>query len=170
MDAMDYFNLIYQLPAIVSGTALVAYLWPRRITPHFIPLLTFVVALIVLALPVFPAVALALCLPVGIIHKLIGVSLTGHDPLELPSLAEVREKIQPPKFELRQFVTRGYSPNAIPGKRLVQDSPVPEPPDGVPVEDETPDGVPSEDEVPIVKDARISPAQQTQVKSFVPPL
>jgi hypothetical protein len=167
---MDYWHLLYELPAIVSGTVMFAYLWPRRITPHFVPLVTFIFALIVMVLPVLPVLALALTLPVGMIQKFVGLSMTEHDPLELPSLAEVREKIRPAKFELRQFVTRAYSPNGVPGKGLVQDAPVPEPPDGVPGEDETPDDVPGDREVPIVKDASVSPAQQTNIRRFVPQL
>lgn len=142
---MDYYHLIYELPAIVSGTTMLAYLWPRKITPHFVPLLTFIVALIVMVLPVLPVVALALVLPVAMLHKWLNVSLTGHEPIEVPSLKEIREKIRPAKFELRQFVTRAYTPDGVPGGDVeaeVKDSPV------------------SEEE----------PAQQTAVKSFVPEL
>jgi hypothetical protein len=85
---MHRMNLLYDVPAIVSGTAMVAYLWPRKILPHVVPLLTF----IVLALPVFPDVALALVLPVAIIHKLFSISLTEHELLALPEMKQVSER------------------------------------------------------------------------------
>lgn len=141
---MDYLHLLWQLPAIVSGTTMLAYLWPRKITPHFVPLLTFIVALIVLALPGYIDIALALVLPVALLHSWLGVSLTGHDPIKAPSLKEIREKIKPAKFELRQFVTRAYTPGGAPEERAeeVKDSPV----------------------------AQEEPAQTSAVKSFVPEL
>lgn len=144
---MDYLHLLYELPAIVSGTTMLAYLWPRKITPHFVPLLTFIVALIVLALPGYIDIALALVLPVALLHAWLGVSLTGHDPIKAPSLKEIREKIKPAKFELRQFVTRAYMPGGVPAK--------------------TPD------DEPVVEDSAVSqevPEQKTATKSYIPEL
>jgi hypothetical protein len=123
---MDYVDLAWQLPAIVSGTTIVAYLWPRKMLPHFAPFLTFLVALVVLALPAYPDLALALVLPVAIIHKVVGVSLTGHDPVpvKLPTVKQVREKIRPPKFQLKNFVTRAYPDPATEPKEVEEPAPV----------------------------------------------
>ena len=105
---MDYYHLIYQVPAIVSGTTMLAYLYPRRVLPHFIPLLTFLVSLGVLVMPVLPAVALAVTPLVALFHQVLGLNLTAHEVLEVPKASAVRAKIRRPKVTLRQFVTRAY--------------------------------------------------------------
>lgn len=110
---MDLWKLLLWIPAIVSGTAMLGYIWPGHIKPHAVPVITFLVALVVLKLPEYPDLALALMPVVAIVQKFLGISLTDHEPLKLPEMKKLRaqvDKISSSKTPLVNFVQRGYGP------------------------------------------------------------
>jgi hypothetical protein len=114
---MTWLHLLYQLPAIVAGTTLVSYMSPVKIAHRALPLIMFLVSLIVLALPVFPDLAMALTLPAAWLANFLGISLTGHEPVNVGPAVEkaragvqaARERIRPAKpVEVTPFVDRAY--------------------------------------------------------------
>lgn len=97
-----YLELIYQLPAIVAGTTLVSYLSPVKIVPRLMPLIMFVVALIVLALPAYPDLALAMTLPAAWLSHYLGISFHDHEPLGVPKIR------LPKRIEIQKFAAQAF--------------------------------------------------------------
>lgn len=100
---MEYLRLLYELPAIVSGTTILAYLSPWKIEHRFMPAIMFLVALVVLQLPEFIAMSLCLTIPAAWLQAKLGIELHGHEPLKV-TLPAIRK----PKVEIKKFVTRAY--------------------------------------------------------------
>lgn len=148
---MNYYHLIYQLPAILAGTTIAAYLSPVKLPPRFAPLLMFLVGLIVLAVPEVVSMALALTVPAAWLQTIFKIDLHSHEPLKV-TIPKV--KLRKPKFELRNFITKAY-PNP--------DAPVTEPADDA---DEEP--LSERGEVPIVKSG--AGATVSTVPRYVPSL
>lgn len=121
-----YLRLIYQLPAIIAGTTMVAYLLPVKVPPRFAPLLLFITGLIVLMLPEFIDMALALTIPVAWIQSKLGIDLHSHEPLKI-TVPKIR---LPKKLQIQQFVTQAYpDPEAEPAAQEAgehEDAPPPE--------------------------------------------
>lgn len=146
---MEYLRLLYELPAIVAGTTILAYLSPVKIAHRFTPLLMFIVGLVVLQLPEFIDMALCLTIPAAWLLGQFSIDLHGHEPLKV----SVKLPKLPNRIPIRQFVTRAYpDPAAETG----------EPDD----EDESPT---ERGEVPVVK-SQEPPELVTEVQKFVPPL
>lgn len=124
MNMDIYWRLLFEIPAILSGTVMVAYLWPKRITPHFVPALMFLVALVVLALPAYIDLALAVIPLVAKIQQYLGIDLTNHEPVKVPDLTNVRNRLRLSKATLQTFVTRAYP---APGTEAPEPVPEPEP-------------------------------------------
>lgn len=101
---MPYLRLLYELPAVVSGTTMIAYLLPFRFAPRFGPLLMFLVSLAVLAVPENVSLALALMIPAAWLQNVLGIDMHGHDPLVL----------RLPKIRLRRPVITEYADKAYP--------------------------------------------------------
>jgi hypothetical protein len=148
---MDWLHLIYQVPAVFTGSVLVSRCLPFKLNARYGTLLTFLVALVVLLMPVLPDMALALIWPVDILHRFHGVSLAGQDPVKVPGVAQVRKRLKPPTFDIKKYATRAY---VRPGEEQ------PESPDDVP---ESPDDAPGEEETE-------APEQVQAVKSYIPEL
>lgn len=139
---MEYLRLLYELPAIVSGTTILAYMSPWKIAHRFMPLIMFLMALLVLQVPEFISLAMCLAIPAAYLQAKLGIDLHSHDPLKI-KLPAVRK----PKFELRQFVTKAYpSPDE---------------------QDAEPEEAPEEDEAPPEHEDN---EQVTAVKKYVPSL
>lgn len=140
-----YLRLIYQLPAIVSGATMVAYLLPVKLPRRFAPLLLFITSLLILLLPEIIDMALALTLPAAWLQDKLGIDLHSHEPLRI-TMPKIR---LPKKIPIQQFVTRAY----------------PHPDDTVPVQEGT-----GQDEDPGEPPALEASQTVSTVKSFVPPL
>lgn len=139
---MEYLRLLYELPAIVSGTTILAYLSPWKIAHRFMPLIMFLMALTVLNVPEMFSLALCLAIPAAWLQAQLGIELHSHDPLRV-----TLPKLRKPKIEIRKFVTRAY--------------PDPSQEDPEPEHDADDPEAPPEHE---------PPAQVTAVKKFVPSL
>lgn len=119
---MNYLQLIFELPALVSATVMIAYLLPVKFEPRFAPLLMFIVGLLVLNMPETIDMALCLALPAAWLQRLLGIDLHGHEPLNVGPAVEkarsaavaARDRVRKPKpVELVEFATRAYpSPDA----------------------------------------------------------
>lgn len=103
---MDYWHLIYVLPAIIAGTTILAYVSPWKFQARFTPLAMFLVGLLVLCMPEMIDMALALTLPAAWLQeRILGISFTAHDPLPVKfRMPDLRR----PKVVLQQFVDRAY--------------------------------------------------------------
>lgn len=151
---IDYWHLLFQIPALFTGATFLAFLSPWKVTPRLQMVIYIVSALIVLALPVYPALALALVGPVAFLHKLFGVSLTSvDDPVKLPveKTVKVAKSVagyvrKPKAAPVTQFLTRAY----------------PNPADGEETEPEV-----APEEAPVPKE---QPAFVSNVRKFVPDL
>lgn len=120
-----YLHLIYQLPAIVAGATMAAYLLPVRLPPRYAPLLLFITGLIVMLLPEFIDMALALTIPAAWLQSKLGIDLHSHEPLKV-SLPKIR---LPKKIAIQQFVTQAY-PNPddeTAGQEVVEQEDAPPP-------------------------------------------
>ena len=107
---MEYFHLIWQLPAIVAGTTMLAYLSPWKIQPRFMPLLMFIIGMIVLTCPPFVSLALGLTIPAAYLQNKLGIELHGHEPLNitLPKLpAKIRERFEKP-LPIQPYAGKAY--------------------------------------------------------------
>ena len=105
---MEYLRLLYELPAIVAGTTIVAYMSPWKFQARLLPLVMFIVGLLVLLMPQLIDMALCLTIPAAwLMQRILGIEVDNHEPLrvKLPT-------IRAPKFELRQFATRAF-PNPL---------------------------------------------------------
>ncbi len=78
---MDYWHLIFQIPAIISGATIVSDLLPFTLDRRYVALLVFLVALVVLNAPVIVSLALGLVLVSSIVSKYLGVSFSGKEPV-----------------------------------------------------------------------------------------
>lgn len=100
---MEYLHLIWQLPAIVAGTTMLAYVSPWKIQPRFMPLLMFIIGMIVLTCPAFVSLALGLTIPAAYLQSKLGIDLHSHEPLKI-TLPQIRK----PQVLLREFAARAY--------------------------------------------------------------
>lgn len=144
---MDWYHLLYIVPAIFSGSTLLSYLSPVKVSARLVPLLTFITALIVLALPLSIDLALAVVPAVAVLHRFFGVSLSGHAPLGVTNLLRMGKGLQ---TEITEFASKAYP---RPGEDV--DTAVTEPDADMAVDTD----------VPVVKSA-----EKPQVKSFIPSL
>jgi hypothetical protein len=109
---VNYWDLIYQIPAAVTASTAIAYALPFSLPARFNPVLLFLCALMVLSLATKIDIALAICGPVSLIHNYLGVRLQGHEPMRIPwhrtlSYAQgFRDRIK--KVEVREFLKRSY--------------------------------------------------------------
>jgi hypothetical protein len=109
---VNYYDLIYQIPAAVTASTAIAYALPFSLPARFNPVLLFLCALMVLSLATKIDIALAVCGPVSLIHNYLGVRLQGHEPVRIPwhqSLAYARgfrDRIK--KVQVREFLKRPY--------------------------------------------------------------
>jgi hypothetical protein len=141
---MEYLRLLYELPAIVSGCTMLAYLLPVKFEIRFAPLLMFVVALLVLWMPEFVDLALCLTIPATYFQEnILGIKMDGHEPLKL-TVPKVKLPKRAKPVPIQEFATQAYP------------DPAAEPED-----DEHSDDDPPKLEPPTVI---------STVKSFVPPL
>lgn len=103
---MEYLRLLYELPAITAGTTIVAYVSPWAFRSRFIPLVMFAVALVVLSIPQFADMALALTIPAAWVQeKLLGITIEGHEPL----------RVKLPVRRLRTLPVEQFVTSAFPG-------------------------------------------------------
>lgn len=116
---MDYWTLIYILPAVFSLAVIVANALPFNRTSRHNTLLIFLAGLTVLSMPVHFQIALALCLPVAYLHKFFNISLSDIGAADykirhvVPAVKRLKEQVSPPK--IRAFLTRSYpNPDAEP--------------------------------------------------------
>ena len=114
---MDYFHLLLDLPAVVGGSTMASLLSPWKVQARAVPALLFVVALIVMALPMLPVVALALMLPAAWIQRLLGIELHGHEPVNISPAVEkarsaartARERLRTPEpVDITAYATHAY--------------------------------------------------------------
>ena len=132
---MEYLRLLYELPAIVAGTTIIAYMSPWKFQTRFLPLVMFLVGLLVLRVPELLDLALALTIPAAWLQeRVLGISVDGHEPLKVP----VRALKLPKRIQLRNFATRAYpDPNTeVPQEpQETSDDPQPAPEPGAAVTD-----------------------------------
>lgn len=130
-----YLRLLYELPAVLGGTTMLAYLSPVKFDVRFSPLLMFVVGLLVQLLPPVVGIALAMALAAAWLQFVLGISLTEHEPLKV----QVKLPKLPRQVPIRQFVTRAYPDPAAepedPNEIVIEEDEVPshEPPEGTTV-------------------------------------
>lgn len=90
------------MPAAVAASVMFVNVMPFSLSKKLNPWLMFLSALLVLFLPVYIDIALAMTVPMGLIYGWTGVRLQGHEPVRLPvnqvkSLAtKLRENIRTP--------------------------------------------------------------------------
>lgn len=120
---MEYLRLLYELPGVVAGTTILAYVSPWKIAPRFVPLLMFLVAMLVLRLPEWVSMSLCLTIPAAWLQSRLGIELHGHEPVKITV-----PKLRKPKVELRKFVTRAYPDPSkeTEAPAAEEDAPVPE--------------------------------------------
>lgn len=102
---MDWYHLLYAVPAIFSGSTLLSYLSPVKISARLVPLLTLLTALAVLAMPLSIDIALAIVPAVAVLHRFFGVSLSAHEPVSVTRLFRIAKEAQ---TEITQFAARAY--------------------------------------------------------------
>lgn len=131
---MNYYHLFFQIPALVSGVTMVAYLLPVRFEPRFAPLLMFVIALLVLVMPVTIDMALCLALPAAWLQKFLGIDLHGNEPLNIgPAVEGAKKAAQAARDRVRKrkpVEAIEYATKAFPSPDDVSE-PDPEPPEQV---------------------------------------
>lgn len=109
---MNYWHLIYILPAVFSAAVIGANLMPFDRTSRHNTLFIFLAGLVTFALPQEAQMCLALCLPVAYLHKFFGVSISGIEKMDygirkIPGIIKtVKDKIIPPK--IRSFLSKSY--------------------------------------------------------------
>jgi hypothetical protein len=106
---MDYWTLIYILPAVFSLAVIAANAMPFERSSRHNTLLIFLAGMAVLNVPQEVQVALALCLPVAYLHKFFGISLSGIGAADYKvrqTVSVVKEHLTRPK--IRAFLTRSY--------------------------------------------------------------
>lgn len=100
---MEYLRLLYDLPAVVAGSVIVAYLSPWQFRARFAPLVMFVIGLLVLCAPQLVDLALALTIPAAWLVRALGIDVYGQVPLKV-TLPRVRFR----NVQVRQFVEGAY--------------------------------------------------------------
>jgi hypothetical protein len=88
-----YWRLFFELPAAVALGPLVVNLLPFAIDKKFNPLVMFLCALVSMFLPVQVALALAICVPMGLIYGWVNIRLQGHEPVRIP-VAQARDLVK----------------------------------------------------------------------------
>ncbi len=116
---MEYWHLIYEVPAIISAATIVTDILPFSLDRRYVALLVFVVSLIVLNLPAIVSLALGLVLLVSVINKYLGVSFSAKEPVRIPFgkyrttiTAFFRESFSGWRVNTvpTEFLTRAYEP------------------------------------------------------------
>lgn len=109
---MDYWHLVYLIPAVFSAAVIGANLMPVERTSRHNTAFLFISGLIVFNLPQEVQVCLAICLPVAYLHKFFGVSISGIEKMDygfrkIPGiLVKIKEKVVPEKA--KEILTRAY--------------------------------------------------------------
>lgn len=109
---MDYWHLVYIIPAVFSLAVIIANLLPFDRSSRHNTLLIFLTGLIVLNCPEMVQVSLALCLPVAYLHRFFGVSLAGIGAMDYKirhvgvAVKDIKKRVRPPK--IRAFLTKSY--------------------------------------------------------------
>lgn len=101
---MEYFRLLYELPAVVAASTMLAFLSPWQFRSRFAPLIMFLAGLLVLMLPEFIDMALCITIPAAWLQSKLGIDMHGHEPLKL-SLPVIRLK----RAQVKQFVTSAFT-------------------------------------------------------------
>jgi hypothetical protein len=145
---VNWYHLIYIVPAIFSGTTMLGYLSPVKVSARFLPLLTFLVALLAIVLPMKIDVALAVVPAVAMLHRFFRIDLTAHQPVSVTQALRIGKGLQD---GITEFAAKAY----------------PRPEDDVDTHVAAPDDDKevARDEVPVVKSAT-----KPQVTSFIPDL
>lgn len=120
---MDYLELIYLIPAAVAASVMFVNVLPFSVDKKLNPWIMFAAAMLVLFLPQWMAIALAMTIPMGLIYGWTGIRLQGHEPVRVP-VQEVRAtiaKLRPPKkTEVQAFLTKEYpDPDLPPEQKFV---------------------------------------------------
>jgi hypothetical protein len=109
---MDYWHMLYILPAVFSAAVIAANLLPFERSSRHNTLFIAMSALVVFNLPQEIQMSLALCLPVAYLHKFFGVSISGIEKMDygirkIPGIIKkVKDKLVPAK--IKSFLTRAY--------------------------------------------------------------
>ena len=123
---MEYLRLLYELPAIIAGTTIVAYMSPWKFQARFLPLVMFIVGLFVLTMPQLIDMALCLTIPAAwLMQRVLGISVDGHDPLKI-RLPKVPDRWKKP-LPIQQFVTKAYPSPDSPAEDDADEEIPPEP-------------------------------------------
>jgi hypothetical protein len=132
---MDYVRLVLDLLAIIGGSSMVALLSPWRVQPRAVPLLLFVVALVVMVLPLTVVLAMSLMVPAALIMRYLGIELADNEPADYsPATAKARSTAQAARMrvqergwrrkpvEVTEFATRAYEPPGEPDEAELPDA------------------------------------------------
>lgn len=139
---MDYYNLLYVIPAAAMLGTIVAHASPVEIKAQFNALLIFLCAVVCFYMPERIDLALAVCFPAMWINRFFGARWQGHEPVKYPDVRKVVKYIRlPKKAEVKEFLTKSY-----------------------PAPDEEPD--PDPDPEPEIEE----PVVATKVRKYVPEL
>lgn len=120
---MNYWMLLIEIPAAVSASVMFVNVLPFALDKKLNPWIMFLAALLVLGLPTFLQVALAMAIPMGLIYGWTGIRLQGHEPVKLPvEQAKALTKMIkiPKKTEVSTFLTKEYpNPESPPVDKYV---------------------------------------------------
>jgi hypothetical protein len=111
---MDYWHLIFQIPAIISAATIVTDVLPFSLDRRYVALLVFLAALVVLNLPLTITVALALVLGVSVANKYLGISFSAKEPVTIPfgkyrtAITDQVRKLR--KTPVREYIEHAYEP------------------------------------------------------------
>lgn len=108
---MEYTQLIFEIPAAVAASVMFVNIMPFTFDKKLNPWIMFCAALLVLGLPHFIVLALAMTIPMGMIYGWTGIRLQGHEPVKIPvaQVVGAAKKIKiPKKTEVKDFLTREY--------------------------------------------------------------
>jgi hypothetical protein len=89
---VNWYHLIYIVPAIFSGTTMLGYLSPVKVSARFLPLLTFLVALLAIVLPMK-------------IHRFFRIDLTAHQPVSVTQALRIGKGLQD---GITEFAAKAY--------------------------------------------------------------
>lgn len=102
---MEYLRLLYELPAIMACSFIVANLLPVRIDTRVVPVIMFCAGLVVLALPAYVSLSLALTIPAALVMARLGMPLTAHEPIKYHVPKHIKTKT---KGLTKTFASRAY--------------------------------------------------------------
>jgi hypothetical protein len=129
---MNFWDLFYVIPGAVTLSVILASFLPFSLDKGMNPSLIFLSALLCVFLPVQVTVALAIAVPVGLVHGWTGVRLQEHEPVKVNfgkarSLAAfLRGKVRHRQAAtVRQVLTREYpEPGVVEAKTISKYVPV----------------------------------------------